>query len=342
MILQSVSIAFLVGLLATWLIRKNAARLGLVQAANERSSHVGTIPTGGGAGLVAGAIAGSVNIALADPFLGSVLLLGLVMALLGLADDRWPLPARYRLAIHFICVGLVVIASGIALRSNPFGDFGVIAITFALLIAGTWWVNLFNFMDGIDGLAAVQGLTMCFSGIVLALISTGTGISTHPLFAAILTVFAATAGFLIFNWPRASIFMGDSGSLFLGLMLFAFAVLSSNEGWVALYQWAILGTLFAADATVTLVRRGLRGENVMQAHRSHAYQRLARRFESHLAVTLGFGAINLFVLLPLAYFVRGDATLGWVAAAVAFGCASVVAWRCGAGTRDRIDSSFRR
>jgi len=111
---------------------------------------------------------------------------------------------------------------------------------------------------------------------------------------------AACGGFLVWNWPPARIFLGDVGSGYLGFMVVALAVAATRDNPAALWVWLILGGAFFVDATVTLVRRTLRNERVHEAHRAHAYQWLARRWRSHLRVTLTVQAVNLLWLLPCA------------------------------------------
>jgi Fuc2NAc and GlcNAc transferase len=171
-----------------------------------------------------------------------------------------------------------------------------------------WVLNLFNFMDGIDGIAAAEAIFVVTSGALLS-IHSDTGMLAAP---AAIVFGAACLGFLGWNWAPARIFMGDVGSGYLGYVIAVLAIASSHDNPTALLCWLILGGVFFCDATVTLVRRVLRGERVSQAHRSHAYQWLARRWRSHSRVTLAVTAINLLWLLPCALFASEHASLaGW-------------------------------
>ena len=128
-----------------------------------------------------------------------------------------------------------------------------------------------------------------------------------------LALAAASLGFLVFNWPPAKIFMGDVGSTYLGYVLAAVALVTIAEGRLGLAQWAILAAAFVTDASVTLIRRLLRGERIAEAHRLHAYQALSRRWGGHLPVTVGFSVLNIVWLLPLAWLA---AVPGWAIGAV--------------------------
>lgn len=163
-----------------------------------------------------------------------------------------------------------------------------------LTIAWVWLINLYNFMDGIDGLAAVQALIL-FGGMAFNFWFMGfTQWGWMCLF-----MFAAVLGFTMLNWPPAKIFMGDGGSGFLGFVIGFLMLLSASQTNVSLWSWIIILTLFIADATVTLVTRAATRQNPMQAHNLHAYQKLARRCGRHSLVTVGYGLVMAFGLVPV-------------------------------------------
>ena len=175
-----------------------------------------------------------------------------------------------------------------------------------------WLLNLYNFMDGIDGIASVEAICVCVGGALLYVLLGKPDLALLPLMLA-----AAVAGFLFWNFPPARIFMGDAGSGFLGIVL---GIMSIQAGWVdpaLFWSWVILLGVFVVDATFTLVRRLLRGDKVYEAHRSHAYQYASRHYGRHLPVTLAVGVINLAWLLPIALLVgtgRVDGVIGVVVA----------------------------
>ncbi|MNN48801.1 putative undecaprenyl-phosphate N-acetylglucosaminyl 1-phosphate transferase [compost metagenome] len=156
-------------------------------------------------------------------------------------------------------------------------------------------LNLYNFMDGIDGIASVEAICACLGACLLYWLAGFESLTILPLVLAM-----AVAGFLFWNFPPARIFMGDAGSGFLGIIL---AILSLQAAWASpklLWVWLILLGVFIVDATFTLIRRLVRGDKVYEAHRSHAYQFASRQFGKHLPVTLAVAVINLFWLLPIA------------------------------------------
>jgi Fuc2NAc and GlcNAc transferase len=314
--------ALLAWSVATWVLRR-AEALRLVQMPNHRSSHVQPTPTGGGLGIVvAGSMAG-IGLALFFGWVvgGVVLGLAAVLAAVGLRDDVAHLPARVRFGVQVaVCVGLLVVlgdlpalavGGGLAFQVTGWLLFGL------LLLAGVWWINLFNFMDGIDGIAGAQAVFMLLGGAALAAWANANAISS-PVWMLILCVAAATVGFLMLNWPPAKIFMGDVGSTWLAFMLFALALLSVQAGWLSYATWLVLAAVFVTDASVTLLTRMLRGERWYEAHRSHAYQRLSRRWQGdrkagHRSVTLLAATVNGLWLAPWAW-----ACVQWPTWAVVF------------------------
>lgn len=306
------------------LVLRQAGRLGLVQAPNRRSSHVKPTPHGGGIGVALGGSAAGIWLAW---FHGGVFWpvsgLAFLLAALGLWDDMRHLPVRTRFAAQVLLCALLLQALG---GWSP-------AVGGLLLFAGVWWVNLFNFMDGIDGIAASQALFMLVAGALL-------GAWFHPGVAGtagwlwMLAVAAAALGFLLLNWPPARIFMGDVGSTYLAFMIFALALLSVREGWLTYPVWLVLGAVFVADASVTLLRRMLAGERWFEAHRSHAYQRLSRRWGSHRRVTLLAIAFNLLWLVPLAWACLARPGAAWIFMALAYVPLSVALLALGAGKQD--------
>jgi Fuc2NAc and GlcNAc transferase len=155
---------------------------------------------------------------------------------------------------------------------------------------------LFNFMDGIDGIAASEAVFVNAAGGALAIVYG----NSESVGACAFVVAAASCGFLIWNWPPAKIFMGDAGSGYLGFIIAVLALAFSRDSPTAFSAWLILGGLFFVDATITLIGRFFRGEKVYLAHRNHIYQILSRRWNSHLRVTVTTWLVNLLWLLPLA------------------------------------------
>jgi len=253
-----------------WLTRSPVARLALDEP-NPRSLHQTPVPRTGGIGIHAGAL---LAWAMLRPDLPWMLWLALAaMIAVSLADDARGVPVLARLGIHLLASGWL--AAG--LLHEPLGTAGVLLATLAL----AWMSNLYNFMDGSDGLAggmAVIGFSTYGAAAWLA---------GSPLFAlANFSVAAAAAAFLVFNFHPARIFMGDVGSVPLGFLAGALAAV----GWIdRAWPWwfpVLVFSLFIADASATLVRRLARGERVWEAHRDHYYQRVVQLGWGHRGTAL--------------------------------------------------------
>jgi glycosyltransferase WbpL len=295
-------------------LRAVARRFDLLDRPNSRSSHERVVPRGGGLAIALASLAALTLVGAGPGSRATPVLLGAVaLAVVGLLDDRVSLSAGVRVVAQLVVAIAVVLSLGGLERVPlpppldwPLGALGT-------PLAALWVVavvNFFNFLDGIDGLATLQAVV------------TGTGIAIaawDPSLALVAGALAgAAAGFLPFNWARASVFLGDVGSYFLGFTLAALPLgavpewRSSAVLFVALSLW-----LFLADATWTLTRRSLRGARVHEAHREHLYQQLAQRF-GHARVTLSIGIASAtltgFALLALT---TGSTAWAWGALGLA-------------------------
>ena len=323
-------LAAIVAFAVTALVRRNARRLGTIQTPNERSSHTIPTPSGGGLGIVAGGtIATAGLIASAAWPLGAGVVAALAIAAIGFIDDRTPLPARVRLTAQLVLVGLTIastvpLAGLVTATPLPVPDLIIAAIA---LVVAVYWINLFNFMDGIDGIAGSQAVFMCCAAAMLMVLRTPDAASTVE-FWILLAVAGATAGFLVLNWPPAKIFMGDAGSTYLGFMIVFLGLVTIAAGQVSLAQWSLLAAAFVTDATVTLARRLMRRERVFDAHRRHAYQHLSRRWKSHRRVTVSCIALNLIWLFPLSWL---SMVPGWTWPALALAYLPLIAIVLAAG-----------
>ena len=307
----------------------------MVDVPNERSSHDTATPRGGGLAVVLTIVVAFPLLALAGrlawPLVTGLVGSGALVAGVGFIDDRGHVAARWRLLAHFAAAAWVLYWVG-SLPDLPLFGYTLHAgwlghILAALLVV--WLLNLTNFMDGIDGIAAVETITVCVGGALLYLSASSPGAQ----WLAPVVLAAAVLGFLLWNWPPAKIFMGDAGSGFLGLMLAAFSLQSANRSPALFWGWMVLLGVFVVDATVTLLRRLVRGEKAYEAHRSHAYQHAAQRVGSHLPVTLTVAAINICWLLPIALLVARGVVDGAAGVAVAYLPLLLIAIRLGAGTQ---------
>jgi Fuc2NAc and GlcNAc transferase len=294
---------FTISLLLTGLSRAIAGRLALLDVPNHRSSHTTPTPSGGGIGIVVSFLCGLIYASclgglIPDRFLAALTAGAVLVAGIGYWDDVHTLPARFRLPVHILAALLLVWGADqeavVRLGTwQPALPQPLLALL--LVLAVVWFLNLYNFMDGIDGLAGSEGVFVA-GGAALLMALRGGG--HESLLALIVAV--ACLGFLIWNWPPARIFMGDVGSGFLGFVLAALALRSAiYSDALPLACWLILPGVFVADATITLLRRMARGEKWYAAHRSHAYQYAAAFYGRHRPVTLVVAAINLLWLLPL-------------------------------------------
>jgi Fuc2NAc and GlcNAc transferase len=327
--------AFALSLVGTAAMRRYALARGVIDVPNERSSHVVPTPRGGGVAFVVAITICAIAVVTASrdaDLLGWVAWLvgGIVVAAAGFVDDRCGLQPSVRLVAHAAAALPVVACTGlpISVAGHEYG-IGWVGVVVAWC-AVVWSVNAFNFMDGTDGIAAAQATFVFASAGVLAAVSGATQSSVLVLGICA----AGAAGFLAWNLPPARIFMGDAGSGFLGFAVAALALLTAAAAGPTVWVWMILHALFVADATVTLSVRALRGRKLHVAHRSHAYQRLSRRWGSHARVLGAYAGVNVFVLLPVAVIAHAHPSHAPALAFVVLAGASVAAVLLGAGRDD--------
>lgn len=282
----------------TYLVKQFALNKNIIDTPNQRSSHTAPTPCGGGLAIVLAFYSAVLVFYFFGQLQSSVLigLLGLTsIAIVGLIDDHQPIPARYRLMVHFVAAVWVCYWLGVIPWDDGESDLLIYSAWGVSIFYLVWLLNLYNFMDGIDGIATVEAITVVSSAALL--VSLG-DLAWHLYL--MMALVAALLGFLFWNWPPAKIFMGDVGSTFIGIVIGALSLITANNGSLDFSVWIILLAVFITDATYTLLVRLFRGEKVYQAHRSHAYQYLSRQY-GHKWVTIGVFLINVFWLLPLAW-----------------------------------------
>lgn len=329
----------LLTLLVSWgvtgWVRRYALARSVLDIPNARSSHTTPTPRGGGLAIVLAFLLVLPVLAsqgrIESPLMWALLGAGAWTALLGFLDDHQHIPARWRLLGHFVGAVWALYWLGgmppvelLGLKRD-LGWAGHILAALGLV----WLLNLYNFMDGIDGIASIETISVCLGGIVLYWLSGNVQLMWAPL-----ALVVAVLGFLYWNFPPASIFMGDSGSGFLGIAL---GVMALQAAWISpelLWGWLILLGVFIVDATLTLLHRLVRGERVYEAHRSHAYQYASRCFGGHLPVTLAVAVLNFFWLLPVALWVIVGDVSGLLGLVVAYFPLIVIAWKFRAGAPD--------
>jgi len=300
---------FASSLLLTYLIRIYGLKKSLLATVNERSSHTTPTPHGGGIAIALSWFIGLIYLFTCkalEPSLFYALMCGSVLSLVSYVDDLYELSPKLRLLVQ----AMVSIAGLYALGGLSRIDFGFWVLenpllTNALAFLGImWFINLYNFLDGIDGYAGSEAIFLAIAGWLLF------G-GEH-----FILLIASVAGFLVWNWHKAKIFMGDVGSTLLGYTVAIFSIYYQNNG-VSLFVWIILFGLFWFDATLTLFRRYQNREKLSQAHRKHAYQRLVQSGVPHDRVVFYAIGINLIlVILGYSALSHPAGVIGYVAVAV--------------------------
>jgi UDP-N-acetylmuramyl pentapeptide phosphotransferase/UDP-N-acetylglucosamine-1-phosphate transferase len=283
--LRDVAVILLAGLATAGLIVLMGplfARYALARP-NARSSHEAPTPQGGGVAVVLGGFMALAAIALFDPaarapFAGLMPLAAAVMMLMvvGVADDIFSLAPLPRLALQAVAVIAAVATLPAELRALPVVPLAV--ERGVEIVAMLWFVNLVNFMDGIDWITVAETVPITAGLLILALL----GAVPQPPALIAPALLGAMLGFAPFNRPVAKLFLGDGGSLPIGLVLGWLLLQLAGNGHLA--AALLLPLYYLADATITLLRRMARGERIMQAHRSHFYQ---------IATTRGFSVMDV-------------------------------------------------
>ena len=322
---------FLASFLLTAVLKKLAFRARLIDSPVARSAHTVPKPLGGGLIIVLlfSMVASYYFIGGAIPLREFMALTGgMVIAIVGLLDDLSHLDIRWRVPTQFAAA----IWSVWWLGDVPPVDMGGATLQLQWLLNGSavvslvWLLNLYNFMDGIDGLAGCELVFVCVLSLILA---TNSGDQVLTLLSGVLL--AAGAGFLGWNWAPAKIFMGDVGSGFVGFTLGIFALFSIHHGTMTVWTWVILLAVFIADATITVIRRYVSGEKWFEGHATHAYQNAARSYKSHSKVTITVILINCIWLAPLAWLSVRQPQAGVYLALIALFPLVLVAIRLKAG-----------
>ncbi|WP_367606614.1 glycosyltransferase family 4 protein [Legionella sp. W05-934-2] len=314
MIVHAVTVALLFGLsfLCTGIFRRHAFQKGLLDVPNDRSSHALPTPRGGGIVFVVLIVAiwagillwQMMNHAYSNPGNGYMFISALLIAALGFVDDRYQLSAKFRLTcqiivfsifLYWLLVGPLLGSLMPHFVNEKAGYLLFVGFSYLFLI---WMTNLYNFMDGIDGIAAAEALFF-----LLSITFFYHDRLFFPLAELTWMLCPLLIGFFVWNFPKAKLFMGDVGSSFLGAFIAMVSLYLATISWVSFIVCIILLANFITDATMTLLRRFYLKEDVFKAHRSHAYQHASRHYKSHIPVTLGVTAINLVWLFPWAYAV---------------------------------------
>lgn len=294
--------SFVLAIILTWAIRNYAMTVEMVDIPDERTSHKGDIPRGGGLSIVLLMLLALGIMALAPKgvrYVYTLIIVIIVLSTLGWMDDRYGVIPLVKLLVQ-VGIGLFMVGSVGAVQT-----IDIVGITISpadylaplfTVIWIVWLVNLYNFMDGIDGLAASQAaITSCTLGIWFNL----HGDILVSLFCYV--IMAASLGFLVWNWSPARIFMGDVGSVALGGIFAALFLIGNVEYNIPFSSFVILLAIFLADTTITLFRRLARRKVVWRAHNEHYYQRVITAGVGHAQATIAviLGSILMAVLATL-------------------------------------------
>ena len=270
--------------LGTYAMRWYSLKRSILDIPNERSSHSIAVPRGGGIAIVIVFYIGLFYFRnIVEDRLFYALLYGIPIALISILDDIFTLSVKLRFLVQSISVACALYTLG-GIDEIDFIFFKLHGMWLNLIVylAMIWIMNLYNFLDGIDGYAATEAITIGIGIFVLF---------QNPIG---LVIVMANLGFLYFNWHKASIFMGDVGSVTLGFIFSVFVFSDTSHG--NIYIWIILLSIFWFDATITLVRRLINHENITVPHKKHAYQRLVQSGESHSSVTIYAFFINIIFI----------------------------------------------
>lgn len=279
----------------TYFIMKYAIRNKLTVIPNERSLHDIPTPKGGGIAITLTWYAGITVFYLTgiiEQSLYFALLSGILLALVSFLDDLHGLKPLIRLIVQFItAIAAFSFLHGLRPLVMPEVNINYNYLVYPLAIVGmVWFINLFNFMDGVDGFASVEVITV--SAVLFVM--------SWNIITILLIV--CVAGFLCWNWPKAKIFMGDVGSTQLGFILVVLGIYFHNTLEFSILNWIMLTSPFWFDATLTLFRRLRNREKISEAHRKHAYQRIVQAGFSHEKVNLSLILINLLIIALIVFY----------------------------------------
>ncbi|MDD3506176.1 MAG: glycosyltransferase family 4 protein [Sulfurimonas sp.] len=300
----------------TYLIKNYAIKKSLVADVNERSSHTAPTPHGGGIAIALTWFGGLIYLymhEMIEPTLFYALMIGAVISVVSYADDLFELSPKVRLLVQScVAVGGLIVLGGLEAIDLGFlrVENQIVTNLFAFLMI-VWFINLYNFLDGIDGYAGSEAIFLAIAGLILF------G-GEHFVVLAV-----AVLGFLLWNWHEAKIFMGDVGSTLLGYTVAIFTVYYANESTQNLWIWIVLFGVFWFDATLTLFRRYKNSEKLSQAHRKHAYQRLTQSGFSHSCVVIASIGLNI-VLFWIVYLVENVFIAFILAGVILYGAVKLI------------------
>ena len=326
MLFAATMVAVSVSFVLTPLTRRVLLKFGILDVPNDRSLHEQPIPRGGGASVLLAVVVGClVGNVLDETWLRWALGMALLVGILGLVDDVRPLDARVRLLLQCLAAVFLAYVVGLEMRVLGLPGLGLFELGIVAWPVTAFWLvgytNSFNFMDGINGIAAMHAVV---AGVFLALLGIVAG--DYSVTVISMCIAGSALGFLPWNFPRASVFMGDVGSAFYGFLLASVVVRLERLGIpIAAAMLPLFPFLF--DTTITLVRRAFKGERLLSAHRSHLYQRITVRGWSHTKVTVLWSLLALMSgVSALGYALQGEGARIAILLVVTLVHAALAAW----------------
>ncbi len=319
---------FIINLAGVFLYKKVAIEKGILANPNFRTLHESPIPRGGGIVFACITMIGIFLLWWLGRIPNNLFMAlgvgGCVATVLGFFDDTNDIRARKKLVIQIFLSGfaLFYLDGGPLLHIELIPSLVAISLSILFLV---WVINAYNFMDGVDGMAASG--TIFSSGAIVLTMALTHGLSEVTILLLLLMV--SVLAFMVFNWPPAKIFMGDSGSVFLGYIFGVLILFTTMHNEVSIWTWIIVFGYFIADTTVTQIARLILVKKWYMAHRSHAYQNLARISNSHLKVTLGVIFYYLMWLFPLAIWSALEPDMAIFATIIALTPASIFSYKYG-------------
>ena len=306
-------------------IRNYSLRNNVIDVPNERSSHTLPTPTGGGLAI-------SLSILLSallfynEPGSSKVLPVALgvgvlVIGVVGWVDIHKEVPVMTRAILYMMTsIWAVWQLGGVGSLNIDITITGIVWLSNIVVILGiSWLINLYNFMDGTDGLAAVEAITTALFTSILFFIA-----GHYNATVICLAIVFSTAGFLVWNWAPARIFMGDVGSCSLGFTFGGLAVYGESRAGIPYSVWLILLAIFISDASFTLIKRMITRQKWYRAHNTHAYQRLVQSGVTHGKLALAVFSINMFIICPLAFFVWSKPAYSVISVSLLYALLAVV------------------
>ncbi len=330
---------FLITFIMTFMMKKYLFSRNLLVIPGLRSSHEKPKPQGGGLTIILSStislfFLNSFEIIEVNRFIFFILP-GLLVAFIGFCDDFVGVKPFVRLLIHLLsaCLGIYLIGEFPIISFLEYNlDLGILGIILGLIYV-VWMTNLYNFMDGIDGLASLEAI---FVFSAFSLISYF--ILFDPTLSFLLLVLCASIfGFLVLNFPKSQIFIGDVGSGFLGIVIALVSISSSQSHPELFWTWLILLGIFLVDSTYTLIVRVFLKEKFYLPHSTHAYQKLARSINSHWKTSALLVSINLLWLAPIAFLVALNTIEGIYGVLLAYTPLVLLVYYLNAGQPDNLD-----